>query len=319
MKALSAIPQELFFTKNDPADPRLGEFAKNTELINSEFDFYILGYPDDEGIKNNGGRVGASSGPQLIRTALYKMTPSILNPVKKLLGDLGNLKTDIPLMQRHPEAQKIVFEVLKQNKKMITLGGGHDYGYPDAAAMVEYCLQNQLPAPLILNFDAHLDVRPFSDNKINSGTPFYRLLDQYSDHCHFIEIGIQNQCNSFEHLKWLQSKKGECIFFEDILEQGLEALLNPFLKKYSHHPIWISLDIDVFAQSDAPGCSQSWPVGLSAFEFMKTFKHLIKNHSVLGLGVYEVSPPLDVDSRTSKLAAQIIHSYIFESQELKKD
>ncbi len=55
---------ELFFSKNDPNDIRLGELFKTlvTQTI-KENDIVISGYPDDEGIRLNGGRVGAALAP----------------------------------------------------------------------------------------------------------------------------------------------------------------------------------------------------------------------------------------------------------------
>ena len=40
-------------------------------------DFIFFGYPDDEGVKNNGGRPGAKEAPNCIRKYLYSMTPPL--------------------------------------------------------------------------------------------------------------------------------------------------------------------------------------------------------------------------------------------------
>ncbi|MGE3758570.1 MAG: arginase family protein, partial [Pseudobdellovibrionaceae bacterium] len=70
-------------------------------------------------------------------------------------------------------------------------------------------------------------------------------------------------------------------------------------------------DIDVFTSAEAPGCSQSWPTGLSVAEFWPAYQWLLKNYDTPLLSIYEVSPALDVDSRTSKLAACIAYEYLF--------
>jgi hypothetical protein len=64
-----------------------------------------------------------------------------------------------------------------------------------------------------------------------------------------------------------------------------------------------------------PGCSQSWTTGLFTKDFMTSLSWLIANFDVRGLGIYEVSPPLDQDNRTSKLAALIAHKFIFSTLE----
>ncbi len=71
--------------------------------------------------------------------------------------------------------------------------------------------------------------------------------------------------------------------------------------------VFLSIDIDGFSSAIAPGCSQSWATGFSAQDFFPCLEILKARLDVRMLGIYEVSPPLDSDDRTSKLAAQIIH------------
>lgn len=307
---------ENFFTKDDPKDPRLGNFAiamddeKDTDLKDS---IVIVGYPDDEGITNNGGRPGAKEAPKKVREYFYKMTPHLLKSNHPKIIDCGDLKTTPSLEERHKVSQENLEKILKKTRA-ITIGGGHDYGYPDGAAFLEVFLaQNKKDEkPLIINFDAHLDVRPLKDthkSTITSGTPFYRLLKKYSKF-DFLEIGIQSQCNSKDHLKWAQEKNTHVLSFDEIQYSGesqstvMLRFLEPFLLK--KRACFISIDIDGFSSAYAPGCSQSFATGLDPANFFTVFKVLCERLDVKLLGIYEVSPPLDTDNRTSKLAAQIM-------------
>ena len=58
----------------------MGDLFKisTVEELNIVDAFCILGYPDDEGIKLNGGRTGAALAPTAIRQFLYKMTPGLV-------------------------------------------------------------------------------------------------------------------------------------------------------------------------------------------------------------------------------------------------
>jgi formiminoglutamase len=79
-------------------------------------------------------------------------------------------------------------------------------------------------------------------------------------------------------------------------------------------PVHVSFDIDGLASSEAGGCSQSWATGLKLQDYLHFF-HLLKQRSrVQGLGLYEVSPPLDFDQRSSKAAAQIIYHFLFQDE-----
>lgn len=370
----TAIAADLLFTKNDPQDPRLGEkvkilnpliynnleknlfsksdlisdFKKNNKNINS----IIFGYPDDEGILLNGGRMGARMAPYWIRRFLYRMTPNQLINDFELL-DIGDLNIDnFSLSDRHEQGKSIA-KFCYQNKPkqcpLISLGGGHDYGYADGAGFLNH-FKNSKIKPLIINFDAHLDVRPVTVHKVtkkpiyNSGTPFFRLIQEFKKSFHFLEVGIQDQCNSPYHKNWLIENQGHILDLETLRHSTIQTLtkkselknktknntdsdiqslnnsmemlkiLETKIKKMvpAQTPTFLSIDMDVFSSDAAPGCSQSWPQGLTYSEF-KPMLMFLKNYlNIQGLGLYETSPALDYDHRTSKLAATIIYQFLFQ-------
>lgn len=306
--------KDLFFSKNDPQDPRLGDRASQAgtvSLSSTDPCFFILGYPDDEGIKLNNGRPGASEAPNSIRNFFYRMTPDAEVKTNFLIKDIGDILLSGDLKTRHERGRKLVSEILSIEGRWISLGGGHDYGYSDATAFAEAFKHQK---PLIVNFDAHLDVRP-SEKNLNSGTPFYRLMKDYSSTCHFVEVGLQPQCNSPAHAQWLVEKGGKLLWQETIEKNGMLESLQP-LVPLSPHPAFISVDIDAFTSAIAPGCSQSWASGMQWRQFTEAFDFLIEAFDVRGIGIYEVSPPLDRDNQTSKLAAMVMHRFLFNT--LKK-
>ncbi len=309
------VHPDLFFSKNDPEDIRLGDLAQNIYFEElKQNDFVIFGYPDDDGIKLNGGRIGASEGPRLIRQFLYKMTPSYhKNIFKNKIFDYGDLSLTTPdLALRHDLARKHLLKCLIQKIKFITLGGGHDYGFADSAAFIDYFYRSQTPTPIIINFDAHMDVRPPKSGP-HSGTPFYRLYEEHAQKFHLIEVGIQPQCNSAHHIQWAKERQIEIFDLETIQKLGLNHLwLHSELKNASQdRPVFVSFDIDALAASDAGGCSQAWATGLKIQDCLNFLKDLYKKVNVAGIGIYEVSPPLDRDYQTSKTAALLCHHFIF--------
>lgn len=286
--------------KHDPHDPRFSDFR--TEIA-AEASVHILGYPDDEGVQLNGGRPGTRQGPLEIRRAFYKMTPG---PIKSLqVWDAGDISLKLPLSERHQKAAAQVKTSLMADKFLLTLGGGHDYGYPDGKGFLE-AFRKSKKKPVVLNFDAHLDVRP-TDSGLTSGTPFYRLLEEFSEEFHFFEIGIQDHCNAQEHIQWCEKKKGKILYQRQIEKQGLVNVLKKSLVKFKSHPTFISVDIDGFSSAVAPGCSQSWPTGLEAREFFQALEFLFHHLEVKSVGIYEVAPPLEVGPLTSRLAALILY------------
>lgn len=305
---------ELFFRSQKTGDPRFGEISRCVSHQKPGAGSVLIGgYPDDEGIGLNSGRKGAHLAPDAIRRRFYKTSPTEFHSTDLNLIDLGNIDTNLPLEQRHEEAKLTVEQSLNQRCRWIGLGGGHDYGYPDGAGFLLANKDSKLK-PLIINFDAHLDVRPL-DKGLSSGTPFYRLLTEENlPAFEFYEIGIQGQCNSQSHIEWLKSKGGKIISFEEIMmstenqSQYLLSQLSEVLVK--KRPTYISIDIDGFASSYAMGCSQAWPTGFIPNEIFPLFNILFSRLDVQALGIYEVSPPLDQDEQTVKLASQIIHQFL---------
>lgn len=309
MTKLHPISKDFLFSKNDAADPRMGDLSTVANIENIQNgDFVILGYPDDEGIKLNNGRVGASEAPDQIRKNFYKLTPGLISKNKPNVKDLGNISGGT-ITDRHTFAQETAAAILAKDANMIALGGGHDYGYPDGAAFLKHANN-----PLVINFDAHLDVRPFQKDP-HSGTPFYRLLNE-GVKFDFLEVGIQSHCNSKDHLAWAREKGAKVLTWDEVLLSGEDTtvavlrFLEPFILK--RRDTYLSVDIDGFSSNYAMGCSAPSPLGFDPASFFRIFRVLCDRLNVRMLGIYEVSPPLDFDHLTSKLAAQIVHRRIFD-------
>src|SRR4051812_36725579 len=93
--------KDLFKSKNDSQDLRLGDLLENFEGIKNFENFTVIGgYPDDEGIAANGGRLGAKLAPTAIRKSFYKMTPHLLSTKAAKFADLGDLEIKGSLDER---------------------------------------------------------------------------------------------------------------------------------------------------------------------------------------------------------------------------
>src|SRR5665213_2317879 len=118
------------------SDPRLADHwikmewksvEKQAAFSKSSKQIAILTYPDDEGVRHNNGRAGAAEGAERILHFLGRMvyrgkeTPPIL-----IISDALNAPY---LEKRHEDAEKRLLHLLKLNCRVITLGGGHDYGF----------------------------------------------------------------------------------------------------------------------------------------------------------------------------------------------
>lgn len=303
MHNFEPIESSLRFTRNDKADPRLGE--RIADQISSGV--AIVGYPDDEGVRKNGGREGAKLGPSEIRKFLYRMTPHPQREMKSFT-DLGNLQIRGELKDRHAQVSASVSALLAQNLQVLSFGGGNDYAFADGEAFLKSGSQK----PLIINVDAHFDVRNL-DHGLTSGTPFYRLLESGHEF-DFFEFGIQTHCNSRTHWDYVSKKGGRILTMDEILDSGtsLSECVTRKLEDWliKRRPTFLAIDMDAFAYPYAAGTSAAWPVGLLPHDFLPVFNTLLRRLDVKVLGLYEVAPQLDFGIGTAKLAAQLAHGYL---------
>ncbi|MBL7543817.1 MAG: arginase family protein [Bdellovibrionaceae bacterium] len=308
-----ALPNKnLFFTKNDATDLRLGDVVTadlQWETISNSL--VVIGYSDDRGIQANGGRIGAKEGPSGIRQILYKLVAQ--ESFRNKIFDIGDFSTATDLANDQLLVIKTL-EILNQNQnKILSFGGGHDWAYCDVSTFIQRELK-QNRRPLVINVDAHLDVRS-DKNGVNSGTPFFKIIEKFSTQFDLVQIGIQPHCNSEFHLNYARQNNVQIFMKDDIESQGMKTVLNSLVSAHFNQPVFLSLDIDAITASEAPGCSQSWPGGLS-FNSVKALLDGLQQFPIWNhLGIYEVSPPLDVQSVTQKSAALAAYTFITHALE----
>ncbi|MBA2637522.1 MAG: arginase family protein, partial [Solirubrobacterales bacterium] len=119
---------QLFFEKNDASDVRLGEIVSAQPEDYENAEIVILSCAQDEGVARNKGRIGAALAPDQIRAQFYKLTDFGIN-VK--IFDIGDTIIQKTLEQTHDVHTKIIGQILRDEKRLIILGGGNDVSYSD--------------------------------------------------------------------------------------------------------------------------------------------------------------------------------------------
>ncbi len=138
----------------------------------------------------------------------------------------------------------------------------------------------------VVVLDAHLDARDeFRGDKYNHATVIRRIYEEVGD---VTVMGVRNV--SGEELEWAQGKI-------KVVPYKLKPL-------YTDTPVYLSIDIDVFDPSEAPGTGTPEPGGISFRLFLKWLKE--SSFPLVGFDVVEVSPPLDHNKITQTLAATIL-------------
>jgi len=293
--------KELFFKKNDANDARLGELVTDNNYEQAEV--IILGCPQDEGVRRNGGRPGAALAPAAIRRQFYKLTNFGINAA---VFDLGDTIIQPTLEKTHDVHTRIVEQILIAGKKLVILGGGNDISYPDGVAMAEVFGKENWAA---LNIDAHFDVR--MDFPRNSGTPYRQLLDEnLINPENFYEIAYQRQAASPVYYDYLKKSGVNLMSLEEF--QDSKDKFSDLLPDKS--PLFWGFDVDAVRASDAPGVSASSPIGLTAEQFCSLAKTAGNFPETKIIEFTEVNPNFDIDNRTAKLTAIAMHQFVYAAK-----
>lgn len=295
--------QDLFFKKNDKNDVRLGEIVSTKIEDYADAEIIILGCPQDEGVRRNGGRTGAALAPDAIRAQFYKLTNF---GIEAKIFDLGDTIIQNTLEGTHDIQTKVVKQILNDDKKIAVLGGGNDISYADGCAMSENFGFESWSA---INIDAHFDVR--ADNPRNSGTPYRQLLEEkLLKPQNFCEFGWQMQVNSPIYFEYLKNLGVNLKSLAEIKESQIDSKHITELLPSSDRYLFWGFDVDSVRAGDAPGVSAPSPVGLTAEEFIELAGFAGKNPRTKIIEFTEINPNFDIDNRTAKLVAAAIHKFL---------
>lgn len=267
----------------------------------------ILGYACDEGVRRNQGRIGAVEGPDAIRNQLGKMS-NHLNPDTELF-DIGSVLCVAGDME---ETQNVlstkVAQLLRKGVFPILLGGGHDMAYGHYQGIKKYL--NGSKSIGIVNFDAHFDLRNNSGGN-NSGTPFYQIAqdcDAAGTTFYYVCLGIRKDANDkilFRTADELGAYYIENERFNLQSWKTIERELRTFISKVDR--IYVTIDLDGFSSAFAPGVSAASPMGFSPDMVLECLRVILHSHKLMSMDIAEMNPKYDIDHRTAKLAASLVH------------
>lgn len=305
---LTTRPSEaLFFSRQDLNDVRLGEIVWHEREGYEQADVVILGCPQDDGVVRNRGRSGAAAAPDEIRRAFYKLSNF---GISTRIFDLGNTIIQSTLEETHEIQAEIVRQLIRDNKKVMSLGGGNDISYPDCRALTEIVGAQNL---LAFNIDQHFDVRV--EKPRNSGTPYRQLLDEnWILPKNFYEIGWQEQSNSPIYFKYLNALGAQLLDLgkfqnpQYLFDGGFSKVLFASQSTAISSIFW-GLDVDSVRAADAPGTSAPSPLGLTAEEFCFVAQLAGSDKRTKIIEFTEVNPNFDIDNRTTRLVATAMHKF----------
>lgn len=281
-------------------------------------DIAILGAPYDMGTQY---RAGARFGPRAIREAstlfsfghegAYDFEHDTLylprDRIKMVdIGDADIIHTDTT--QSHANIFKGVRAILDAGALPVVLGGDHAVHIPVIKA---FSVEEQVH---LIHIDAHLD---FVDERhgvrYGHGNPI-RRASEMAHVTGITQLGIRNVSSSNRSDYEAARKCGSDILsVRQVRALGTEAVLQRIPADVRYY---LTLDIDAFDPSIAPGTGTPSHGGFLYYEILEFLEGLCRRGSIVGVDLCEVAPDYDRDGTTAFLAAQLLLNllgYIFDN------
>jgi agmatinase len=181
-----------------------------------------------------------------------------------------------------------VTDAMTSKSLPLVLGGDHSVSVPVVAALAA------VHGPLnILHIDAHPDLYDdYGDDPRSHASPFARILE--AGHAkRLVQVGIRTLNR---HCREQAARFGvEVIEMKDF-NLGAVPVLDG--------PLYISIDMDGFDPSAAPGVAHLEPGGLTVREVLVLFVR--QTAPLVGADIVELHPPRDPTGVTAILAAKLV-------------
>ncbi len=300
-------------------------FAKSPTCENwdeIDADVAFVGAPFDCGTQ---WRSGARMGPRSIREAstlfsfghsgaydheddvMYLQNVNIVD-----IGDADMVHTNTE--KSHENIEYAVRKILDAGALPVIVGGDHSVNAPCIRAF-------EGKGPIhIIQIDAHLD---FVDERhgvrFGHGNPLRRASEQ-----EFItgmtQLGIRNVSSSNRKDHNEAREAGSTILsVRQVRELGSQGVIDLIPDGVNYY---ITIDIDGFDPSIAPGTGTPSHGGFTYYEVMEVLQGVAHKGDVVGIDLCEVAPDYDPTGSTSILAAQVLMNligYVFHGREMRRE
>ncbi|NIS71047.1 MAG: agmatinase [Proteobacteria bacterium] len=254
-------------------------------------DAVVLGIPYDEGTTY---RPGARFGPRAIRDAsmfynyerredrFYDADRRRWMLSGKAVADAGDVEIEpLSLKKNWKSITEAVQSILKADAIPAVMGGDHSVTYPVVKALAGAKLH-------YIHLDTHADCDRIFESKFTHGSPVVRILEEGLAESITI-IGVRGLTNSGRDFSWINEQDVRVITARELRDKPLK----PSSDLLGEGDFYVSLDIDFFDPSAAPGTGTPEPGGLFFPDFSDVIQSIASRGNIIAFDVVEVNPLLD--------------------------
>ncbi len=266
----------------------------------------LVGFCSDEGVRRNRGRPGAAQGPAALRAALASM--ALARPLR--VFDAGDVRVEDSDLERGQRRLGLAVARLLDAGHLVTvLGGGHEVAYGSYLGIAGSSVPASGARLGVLNLDAHFDLR--ADPLPSSGTPFLQMAVHEAERgraLNYAVLGIAQPSNTAALFAAADELGCRYLMDDDCTRPAAEAFVAEFLD--SADVVHLSIDLDVLPAAVAPGVSAPAAYGVELTVIQHVCDIVARSGKLALLEVAELNPRLDIDNRTARTAARLIHRVV---------
>ena len=292
-------PAPAWTGRNDGPGP---EHARWHSVINTSTapGAALLGFATDEGVRRNGGRVGAADGPEALRAALGSLAVHDEFP----RHDAGTVVTEGKDLESAQEEVSVkVEELVRAGHLPIVLGGGHETSFASGRGLA------RVRPAAIVNLDAHFDLR--AADRPTSGTPFRQLAEVYGADFDYSVLGISRANNTKVLFDTARDLGVNVVLDEELAAVSAREAAQRALELLTDaESIHLSIDLDVLPAAVAPGVSAPAGFGVPLLHIHAIVRALAATGKLALVDIAELNPRFDIDGRTAKTAARLIDAIV---------
>ena len=265
----------------------------------------VLGFASDEGVRRNGGRVGAAEGPAALRAMLSNL-PLLDDTPLYDAGTVDVVDGDLEGAQQR-YAEKLA-ALLDAGHLPVGLGGGHEIAFATYQGLARH-LGERRPRVAIVNIDAHFDLR--RQDRGSSGTPFLQAIEHAAarglllDYCVY---GISLSANTRLLFDTADGLGVHYVRDDELGLLDLPARIAALQAKLANvDVIYQTICLDALPHAVAPGVSAPSARGVPLEVVEPLLDAIAATGKLKVMDVAELSPPFDRDHVTARVAARLIH------------
>lgn len=284
----------------------------------------LVGVISDLSLDWEGGLQGAKEGPASIRRILSRTHAQTKLPFYDA-GDIEQTTKDHNFVAVSQRQYQLLLRSLRGGHFPVVLGGGHEISIASYQALSDFSVEvmsaliaddQQLtltpPRVGVVNFDAHFELRPSLLLRAGSAFHFawcYSKEQQRS--FDFLGLGICDHANSQAMFKLAKELGCQWLLDNQMTTRNkkhVQAQLDSFIDGVDC--IQLSIDLDVFSSSIAPGANMTHMHGVSLSMVEWAIKYIMASGKVKIVDIAELNPEYDYNNQTAKLATKLIQTIV---------